>query len=1057
MRPVLLTMKAFGSYAGYTEVDFDRLTGGLYLIVGKTGAGKTTVFDAISFALFGRPSGSERTAEMLHSDFVSKGEDTVVTLDFLHQGRKYRVERTLHFPRKRGAAEYGDVQISAVMTGEGLTPLEGATRVTARCEELLGLNAEQFRRIVMLAQGEFREFLRAGSDKKNEILGRLFDNTEYLRFQNLLGSVRDSLRKQRAQRETQVRTVMETSFRLPEGERGEDYLPGHPHLAENLTALAERESAGLMELRQEKERSGALVEELKHREGEAQAVNAALAELQRQRSRLESLNGQETAMEARQRTYLSAEKALHRVKPGTEAVDRADRDLRKTREDLQAQRLLYEKQLGERDAAQKAAEGDGALRERTETLTAEIGRIQGALPRYRDLRESIAALEEARSALGKVREHTGVLTHRQEAMEQELGNIRVELAALEGCEAESVRLEGERDAALERRNALTDPDTGILPRWDAIRREEAALARDRETLAALTEEARMAEEERHGLYTAFLTGQAGLIAVDMERELAEQGETVCKVCNTPFHRGQAHHFALPADRVPEKAQVEAAEKRAKAAEQKRQKKQSDLERNAGLLEQRKEGLAGETRRLDPACGGWDTLEIPEYLTGLAQRLETAFVSREEAYGESRRKCSRRQKLLEEQETRTADLGTLEKELREQTARGEDLEKRILSLETGQSELRKQLPFPEEEAAHAQLKASMAERTRLQEEMEAHTRMLRSAQAEADRTAGSIRTLEEGLPGKQQTLDAAEQALTLTLEETGFRDRDAAEAALEPVIGDGEAWLTAEKKALDDYARDREAARARIGELEEQTAGRKAVDMGALREELDHARKIREAVEAREREQSSLLEGHRSVLETVRKAREALAVTDGAIRRMEVLADTALGATGEGGKLSFDRYVMGSLFREVLEMANRRLNVMTGGRFELIHTLEAGRKNAQAGLEIQVLDVALGKQRPSGSISGGEGFMVSLALALGLSDVVQNHAGGRKLDTLFIDEGFGTLDDGKLDNVITVLQQLTEGSRLVGIISHVDKLEESIPQKLRVTGGEKGSTLTLELR
>ncbi len=156
MRPVLLTMKAFGSYAGYTEVNFDRLTGGLYLIVGKTGAGKTTVFDAISFALFGRPSGSERTAEMLHSDFVSKGEDTVVTLDFLHQGRKYRVERTLHFPRKRGAAEYGDVQISAVMTGEGLTPLEGATRVTVRCEELLGLNAEQFRRIVMLAQGEFR-------------------------------------------------------------------------------------------------------------------------------------------------------------------------------------------------------------------------------------------------------------------------------------------------------------------------------------------------------------------------------------------------------------------------------------------------------------------------------------------------------------------------------------------------------------------------------------------------------------------------------------------------------------------------------------------------------------------------------------------------------------------------------------------------------------------------------------------------------------------------------------------------------------------------------------
>ena len=157
MRPVKLTMKAFGSYAGETTVDFDRLKGGLYLIVGRTGAGKTTIFDAVSFALFGVPSGSERTADMLHSDFVPLSEDTEVRLDFRHQGRAYHVERSLHFRKKRGTDEYGDAIVSAGMTGDGQEPLEGATRVTARCAELLGLNAEQFRRIVMLAQGEFRE------------------------------------------------------------------------------------------------------------------------------------------------------------------------------------------------------------------------------------------------------------------------------------------------------------------------------------------------------------------------------------------------------------------------------------------------------------------------------------------------------------------------------------------------------------------------------------------------------------------------------------------------------------------------------------------------------------------------------------------------------------------------------------------------------------------------------------------------------------------------------------------------------------------------------------
>ena len=197
MRPTKLTMKAFGSYAEETTVRFGDLTGGLYLIVGKTGAGKTTIFDAISFALFGVPSGSDRKTEMLHSDFVPLSVDTAVTLEFVHQGREYRVERSLHFSKKRGSEGYRDATVSAVMSGPEQPAVEGATRVTARCEELLGLNSEQFRRIVMLAQGEFREFLKSGSERKNEILGRLFDNSEYVRFQNLLSAAARSLEQRR--------------------------------------------------------------------------------------------------------------------------------------------------------------------------------------------------------------------------------------------------------------------------------------------------------------------------------------------------------------------------------------------------------------------------------------------------------------------------------------------------------------------------------------------------------------------------------------------------------------------------------------------------------------------------------------------------------------------------------------------------------------------------------------------------------------------------------------------------------------------------------------------
>ena len=170
----------------------------------------------------------------------------------------------------------------------------------------------------------------------------------------------------------------------------------------------------------------------------------------------------------------------------------------------------------------------------------------------------------------------------------------------------------------------------------------------------------------------------------------------------------------------------------------------------------------------------------------------------------------------------------------------------------------------------------------------------------------------------------------------------------------------------------------------------------------------------------------------------------------------MGSIGEGGKLSFDRYVMGAVFREILEMANRRIDIMSGGRYELIHKQETDRKNAKAGLEIEVRDTATDRNRPSSLLSGGEGFYASLSLALGLSDVVQMHAGGRKLDALFIDEGFGTLSPDVLDKALEVLGQLSAGDRLIGIISHVDKLDESIPQKLRVYCDETGSHVNPEL-
>ena len=264
------------------------------------------------------------------------------------------------------------------------------------------------------------------------------------------------------------------------------------------------------------------------------------------------------------------------------------------------------------------------------------------------------------------------------------------------------------------------------------------------------------------------------------------------------------------------------------------------------------------------------------------------------------------------------------------------------------------------------------------------------------------------------------------------------------------------KAVHDYDNECRNTQNRIAELEKETEGKNYTDLDELDGRIAAKEVEQRAADAEYNAGNNTLEAHRRIFEKAGEYKADLASTDSAWLRLDKLAALAVGSAGDGGKLSFDRYVMGAVFREILEMANRRIDIMSGGRYELVHKPDSDRRNAKAGLDIEVMDTSIGKARPSSLLSGGEGFYASLSLALGLSDVVQNHAGGKSMDALFIDEGFGTLSADVMDKAMEVLNQLSAGKRLVGIISHMDKLDESIPQKLRVSCDEKGSHIHPEL-
>ena len=1056
MRPKILTMKAFGSYAKETVVDFDKLSGGLYLIVGKTGAGKTTIFDAISFALFGEPSGSEREAKTLHSDFVPLSEDTVVELTFEHSGKQYHVKRTIHFKRSRETGEYNYEKTEALLTGEEMAPVEKAKSVTSRCVELLGMNGDQFRRIVMLAQGEFRKFMKADGGEKKKILGDLFDSTEYVRYQSLIKAVRDDLYSGVRQQNDRISNAMK-DFSPPDGEEESDYLPGNPHLEDNLRGLAERSQTRLNELQTVSEQWNVKVGELNKRKGAAETNNALFVELAKKRARLDDLASRREYIAQAQKIFEAAEKAQHGVKTYDDARKKAQSDYDDTLKKIALQKELLLTLSEKVRTAEEQVGADEPLTKEKEGLTADAKRLSDSLPDYRAFTQKEKAIRSSQKSLQEQKLLLEGLSAQKRNSEAQIAAMTKELEGLEGCGREEERLKLKGKTARSNYDAVApEKENSVSANVYSVLNEEKILVNEGKTLAKLAENVLEAKNSYDEKYEKFISGQAGLIALDMERELAEKGETFCPVCKTRFHRGEEHCFAGVSGDIPSKAEVDKAEKAWKSEDKKYQDKQKDIDRKRIQLEERKSGIVRRMNELGYDSADWNTLVSPGYLDYICEERRRELDDVISEYKAASKRVEKKAKLEAEKKRKSDEQELLAKQYETKDRERQQSELELIRMKGEAEQIRKQLSYENEAEANKALDELKSRISELQIILSRHEDALKNARETAHITEGAVKQLEESVPHRESALQKARNDLAEALKENSFDSYEDYLSALATISGNPESWLKERQKEIDAYYYDLRNTKERAVELQRQTEGKEVINLAGLSGELAEAQKMQAETEHSKTEQYSRLSRYQSVLKTVEDANKELARLNGAFSRMDRLAGLATGTTGTGGKLSFDSFVMGAIFREVLEMANRRLDIMTGGRFQLIHKIEADRDNSIAGLGMEVRDMSTGKQRPSETVSGGEGFMVSLALALGLSDVVQSHAGGKKLDTLFIDEGFGTLDDGKLDNVIQVLQQLTEGNRLVGIISHVDKLEESIPQKLRVSGGEKGSTVSLEL-
>ena len=1059
MRPLSLTMTAFGSYKETTVVPFDKFEDGLFLITGDTGAGKTTIFDGIVYALYGELSGSDkadRKPEMMHCDRVPKSTDTVVELRFRQGTRAYTVTRSIHFRKKRGTEdEYSGTVINASLIESTDKVIEGSDKVTARCTELLGLNKDQFRQIVMLAQGEFREFLRADSEKKSDILGKLFDNSEFVRYENLFQQAKSKLLDKRSAGETAIRNQMEQVFIKPEEAEPEEllkYLPTEPELIENLKSLIDTEENKLALLKEKRQKSSEIVSELNSKKGQAEETNKRIRELEDQRNLKEKLDKEKSQIEELRDKYTQCEQVWHDIFPEKRAESEAHKRLKKVIEELEV--LTEEKKNSEEKLriADEALKNDDEQIKISEELQQEIKTLTDTLPKYDEIEKSRKGLLKAEKSDAALLEEKKKQENEESDTAKRLTEAENEKELLKGAEVRAA----EQEKLLADTNRLLGDITTLRKEIGEIRKLEEVQDICLKELGIITKEAEELHLNYSRKYLDFINGQAGIIGSELEGQLQEKGEARCPVCGSSFKREDEHHFAVMEEGAPTQSDVDAARKKFEKKENERQKKERDKSAGEAQISARQKSALDAVNKTFNENIDWEQLSKTDYLDVKENRLKESREKQSKAYKQALSEIER----ISELEALTNKIKAHQEELIES---GKEIEKRskenaeqIVIFKTTIASIEKDLKYPDRAEVEKRIQEFISSKNEIDSVIERHKQERQSAYDHDNQVSTRLNDRKAQQPELEKKYQEADEELKKALEKCGFTDWPEAEAILHRVgtteISD---WLKVTGKKINDFDQEYKTCRIRIKELTEETRDKQFVDLTELSEKIAEQSLIYEADNDAMNKQDSMINNHRRVLEVVEKEKKDLSATDRSWKLISRLSDLANGTNAEGGQLSFDRYVMGATFAEILEKANQRLETMSGGRYEMVHQISAGRKNAKAGLQIEIMDYSTGQRRDSASLSGGETFMCSMALALGLSDVVQGHAGGTELDTLFIDEGFGSLDSGVLDKSMEVLNNLTDdNNHLVGIISHIDRLQESIGQKIIVKNRDGESRIEL---
>lgn len=972
MRPEKLVMSAFGSYAGKTELDFTGQKSGLFLITGDTGSGKTTIFDAITYALYNQTSGGERNGNMMRSQYAKAETETYVEFSFEYAGEHYFIRRNPDYKitkqLKNGKIKEQKVASKVeLFLPDGSVFPEKKSATDARIEEIIGLSAGQFTQIVMLAQGDFRKLLYAKSDERKLIFAKLFHTQPYWKIQEDLK--RRSFEMDERIQENERALIQEQS-RVIFPEEALKELP----LAEAVEKIRQRAK----ELAVQQENKQKEIENCSSRLAQAEEVNRLFAELHKCEAKRASLIEEAFAEEERIVRLTRAEKARkvsvdeNKMLEKQTALEKSSQILERLAGEIEQTETKLQKK--EERLKQQEQENSSFA----ETAGKEIHKIESSLPAYETLSQAMRAEAEADSAYRKVQ------TSFAEQMKKRAAGI-----------AELLRQQEQR-------------------------KEEIQKAGQHWTEKA--EEAKRAVSCYEEVYRIFLEEQAGILAVDLKPGMP------CPVCGSAEHP----HPAKLSERAVSEAEVKAAKEKRERAEAEREdayrrfgERKAEQEKTEIRLEQEKKIFVEQMQGLteDVVFAEIDLQNVGEKDTfGISADMRTT-------------------------DARAADTKTTDVSRTMLEEKRRDLQEREKETER----IRRGLSYPTEQKAREALEGLQEKLLKLWQQHEKEVQAREKLKEELATKQGQ--RLQEEKKKKQlgKEVQQSQMAFEKALQKAEFLSTEDYQAAK---LTERERQKLERESA--EYKEKVQENQGQLAALWKATAGKEETDTAAWKTEIKEAERERKELERTRLfwhtayvTDEAVLKNCGTYLEAGNKLREEDCV-------IKSLYRTANGRLSGSAKIDFETYIQRRYFKQIIREANKRLLTMSGHQFmlKLKEEKSAGRKSNE-GLDLAVYSLVTDSERDIKTLSGGEAFLAALAMALGLSDIAMQKAGAVHLDMMFIDEGFGSLDERARKQAIEVLVKLAGTERLVGIISHVTELKEQIEHRLLVTRSDKGSRAVWE--